>query len=136
MGKFGQKLIRFTAKYDIAIQFAKSRGGRRRRVWADCDFDSTAFQSPEPLLRNAQFWRRASPKEIRRRSWNDEKIGVNLRNPLLDFIEIELIRVGINQKRFISGRLDLVESKKQLERIVRFLATEVNGTVEIPRRIN
>ena len=42
------------------------------------------------------------------------------------FIRSELLKMSINQKRFVSCLLDLIECKQQFERVMRILAAEVS----------
>src|SRR5947209_8579803 len=74
VSEFWQDLIRFSAKNDVAIKFSESGGRRRRSMGSDRDLNGSALQIFEPLPRNPQFGRGTSPKQVRRRSGNNQEV--------------------------------------------------------------
>src|SRR5581483_177965 len=131
-----QGLIRLAAHGDIAIQFPQGCAWSGGWMRPNRDFYGVAPKLCEPLLRDAQLRRRATPEEIGGGGWNDQEVrtkGVELR---FDLRDRQLVQMRVHQQGFVPGRGDLVRSEKKFQRIVRILATEIGRAFEGPRRID
>ena len=98
----------------------------------DGNLHCSGFQRAKPFLRNPQLWGRAPPKQIAWSCWNDQKVWIDRRYPLLYTPEIKGLGMCIDQESLMPGNLDLIKCEKEFERIMWFLASEIDGPPKVP----
>jgi hypothetical protein len=92
-------------------------------------------EGAEPLLRNAQLGRRTTPKKIRRRCGDYEKVGLEITQAWRDVACAESFNCSIDHECVSTSDSYLLRRKQELKRIVRVGTTEVGRAIESPIRI-
>src|SRR5581483_1720343 len=105
-------------------------------MWTDRYLYRSPIQSCKPLARNSQLGRRTSPKQIRRRRGDHQKVWIELVELLPNLFNCQLMQLSIDQQRFMSALFDLVKRKQQLQRVVWVLAPKINRSLKIPCRVD
>jgi hypothetical protein len=124
--KPSESLVRLATEDDIATQLSQScsRCGGGMRTYSY--LHAFATQRMKPFLRNPQFRRGASPKQVGRRSRNNQEIRIEVSYFRSDLIGGEILYLSIDQQSFAAGLNYLLISEQQLEWIMRFGAAEVS----------
>src|SRR5262249_13467442 len=73
-----------------------------------------------------------APEEIRWRRGNHQEVRLEGIDAATRLGQAEIVRLGIQQKRIVSGGVQAVAGEQQFQRNMRFPATEVGRAVEVP----